>query len=344
MTASLKVCVFGAGGLAGGELLRLLLLHPHVGAITAQSRSRAGRPVHEVHRALRHLRPLSFKNLPLKEAVAAADVVFLALPHGESMSCMPELVALDPPCIVDLGGDFRLDDEEAFNLAYGEHSCFDLVESFTYGLPELFREQIKCSRRIANPGCFATAAELLLLPLAAKGLLPVRSGIFAVTGSSGSGILPKPGTHHPHRDGNFWAYKLLAHQHEPEITRILNSAGGSVVSPRLLPHSGPFVRGIHATSYFDREELKDLDLVQLYREYYLEQPFVEVIDDAVQVAEVAGSNYVHINLCVRGSELVLTLALDNLVKGAAGQAIQNMNLALGLPETAGLQHPGAFPC
>ncbi len=339
----LNIVVAGAGGMAGGELLRILLGHPACGRLTALSRSRADLPVHRVHPALRHAPPLTFSGGSVVDAATDADVIFLALPHGESMAFMPDLLAAAPGLVLDLAGDFRLDDRAAFESVYGPHACFELSSRFHYGLCEAGELPENVSA-IANPGCFATAAELLLLPLAELGKLPESVGVFAVTGSSGSGIRPKTGTHHPFRDGNFYAYKLLAHQHEPEIARALSPPGGKRAVVRLLAHSGPFVRGIHATALLPDPGIENESVADLYARRYAPHPFVTVLDEPPKLAEVAGTNHVHVHVSEKDGQAALTLALDNLVKGAAGQAVQNMNLALGLPETAGLEFGGIYPC
>lgn len=341
---ALHAVVIGAGGLVSGELLRLLSLHPVVGKITAVSKSQAGKAAHEVHPSLLHLPDIPLVNVAAEDAAKGADAVFFALPHGKSMHQMKRVLACDPRCVVDLAADFRLHDPEQFAADYEPHVCPQLLDRFAYGLPEAFGPNLRGSRFIANPGCFASAAQLALLPLAANKLLEGPTGVFAVTGSSGSGIRPKPTTHHPFRSGNLYAYKALAHQHEGEINQTLTELSGTPQSVRLLAHSGPFVRGIHATVYQNRPALADHDVPGLYQSYYQNAPFVAVLDRPPQVAEVAGTNFVHLFVAQSGPEIQIALTLDNLVKGAAGQAIQNMNLVLGLPETAGLNHPGAFPC
>ncbi len=345
MTAApLRVAVFGAAGLVGGELLRLLSLHPRVGALTAVSKSHAGKTASDVHKAMLHLPAVSLVDQAPVEAAAGADVVFCAMAHGESQAVMPALLASGARCVIDLGADFRLNDAAVFAKHYGEHTCPDLQACFVYGLPEAYRDRIRSARAIANPGCFATACQLLLLPLATAGKLPATLPVFAVTGSSGAGATPKSTTHHPFRSDNLFAYKMLAHQHEPEIDQTLTDLAHTPRRVRLLAHSGPFVRGIHATVYLHDPTLAEVDLAALFRDYYAPHPFVMVLKRAPEVAEVAGSNFVHIHVAQCGPEAELLLVLDNLVKGAAGQAIQNMNLALGFAEKDGLQHPGAYPC
>jgi N-acetyl-gamma-glutamyl-phosphate reductase common form len=341
----LHALVVGAGGLVGGELLRLLSLHPEIARITALSRSYAGRPAHEAHRSLRHLPRIEMVDKPAQEAAKDADIIFCALPHGQSQKIMEDLLSAAPPLIIDLAADFRLRDAAQFQKYYGTHCCPALAQKFTYGLPEHFGDALRQSRAIANPGCFATAAELLLLPLAIQRLLPPSTAVFAVTGSSGSGALPKASAHHPFRAENFFSYKMLAHQHEGEINQTLTKVAGEESRVRLLSHSGPFVRGIHATAYLAGPDFADLDVAALYRDTYDERcPFVAVLDEPPLVAEVAGTNFVHIHVAQQGDEIEIALAMDNLMKGAAGQAIQNMNLALGFDESAGLTNPGVFPC
>ncbi len=337
--------VIGAGGLAGGELLRLLYQHPQVENVLAISRSHANASLCSVHPSLRHLTKDCFRDLDPAQLAEQCKVLFLAMPHGQSNKLMKELTSYDSLKIIDLAADFRLSSQKEYADNYGEHHCFELTESFVYGLPEAFKPQIETTTRIANPGCFATAAELLLLPLANAGLLSFPVGVFAVTGSSGSGIHPKIGTHHPFRDGNFYAYKTLSHQHEPEINETLSRIAGHTVQSRLLSHSGPFVRGIAATAYLQNEQITSVDLPDLYNRFYNENaPFVHVLDQPPKLAEIAGTNHVHIHVAQKNDEVEIALVLDNLVKGAAGQAIQNMNLMLGLSETAGLHHTGAYPC
>lgn len=340
-----RVLVAGAGGLVGGELLRLLSLHPEVGRISALSKSQAGRPAHEAHRSLLHLQVIEMVDRPVEAAVKEADVVFCALPHGQSQKIMEVILAAGSPLVIDLAADFRLQNQALYSEYYGTHSCPGLTQHFTYGLPEFFADGLRQSRAIANPGCFATAAELLLLPLATRRLLPANTAVFAVTGSSGSGAVPKATAHHPFRDGNFFTYKMLGHRHEAEINQILSGIAGKNRQVRLLAHSGPFVRGIHATAYLASADFADVDVAQAFHDTYDERcPFITVLDRPPQVAEVAATNYVHVHVAQHDGEVEIALALDNLVKGAAGQAIQNMNLALGFAETAGLTFPGVFPC
>ncbi len=344
-TASLNVGVLGSGGMAGGELLRWLRLHPNVNDLHAISHTYAGQPLSDVHPAHRHLPPLVFESGDVAQWVEAVDVLFLALPHGMSQKHI-KADSLDKRArIIDLAADYRIRDLDLYQAVYGEHADFDLQPHFVYGLPEAFKPEICAARHVANPGCFATAAQLTLLPLAQAKLLPDHAAVTAVTGSTGSGNKPKATTHHPFRDGNYFAYSLLAHRHESEILQLARRFGNDGATLRLLTHSGPFVRGIHATLYAKDARFAELDLAALYRDAYGDDcPFVLVDDTPPQLAAVNGTNFVHLTALQKNDELVVTAVLDNLVKGAAGQAVQNMNLMLGLPETAGLEYPGAFPC
>ena len=340
----ITVTVVGAGGLVGGELLRLLHQHPKVEKVSAVSRSHQDQMLCEIHPSLRHLTEERFSDLNISQLAEWSDVFLLALPHGESHRLMEDLQEFPKLRVIDLAADFRLVSEQSYRKYYGDHCCYELQSEFVYGLPEAFKSQIASAKRVANPGCFATAAELLLLPLAAKQLLPPAMGVFAVTGSSGSGVHPTTNTHHPFRDGNFYAYKTLSHQHEPEINETLAAVAKHDTAIRLLAHSGPFVRGIAASAYIKNSFFDDIDLSDLYKSFYSETPFVHTLERPPKLAEIVGTNHVHLHVTQQGEEVELTIALDNLIKGAAGQAIQNMNLMLGWPETAGLRHTGAYPC
>lgn len=320
MTAAgdLRVAVIGAAGYVGGEALRLLLSHPAVGSVRAVSRSQPGRRLAELHPSLAHAPDLAF------EADAPeADVYFVAMGHGDSAAALSGLPA--DALVVDLAQDFRTD------------------PAWVYAICDPPGLEIRGARRVSAPGCFATATELALYPVAR--LLDGVPACFALTGSSGSGASPKRTTHHPVRAHNVFAYSLDGHRHEAEIAAQLTRWAGRPSTCRLLPHSGPFVRGIHATL---RASLREpaTDPVALYREAYAGRPFVRVLDAPPELSAVTGTNFAHVHAVARGDgrEIVATVVIDNLVKGAAGQAVQAMNLALGLPETAGLEFPGIYPC
>lgn len=316
----LRVAVIGAAGYVGGEVLRLILQHPRVGAVEAVSRSSPGRSLAEVHPALAHATSAHFV-----ERFDGADVVFCALGHGESTRELPALLEGRDPVVIDLAQDFRLD------------------PSWTYALCDPPGLAIEGRRRIAAPGCFATATELALYPLAA--ILDGVPASYAITGSSGAGASPKRTTHHPVRAHNLFAYALDGHRHEAEIGAQLTRWAGRPASCVLLPHSGPFVRGIHATVRARVTEPVPVPLA-LFRDAYAGRPFVRVTDAPPELSAVVGTNFAHLHAAARdgGREVIVTSVLDNLVKGAAGQAIQAMNRSLGLEETEGLAFTGIYPC
>ncbi|MCZ7586148.1 MAG: N-acetyl-gamma-glutamyl-phosphate reductase [Deltaproteobacteria bacterium] len=284
-----------------------------------------------------------FSNAEPAEAASRADVVFVALGHGESAHLMTSILEQAPRLVIDMAADFRLADEESYRRHYGAHPNFALAPRFVYGLSEARRDAVARAECVANPGCMATSAALALWPLAKEGLLPDDAAVFAVTGSSGAGGEPKPTTHHPFRASNLFVYKPLAHQHEAEIARVLSEDAGRDLHPRLIAHSGPFVRGIHAAAHLRSEEFKDRDVRALYADAYAREPFVTLRDEPPAVADAQGTNHAHLFVKQQGREVLVLCVIDNLGKGAAGQAVQNMNIALGLPETDGLGAPGFFP-
>lgn len=323
----LRAVVVGAAGYVGGETLRLLFGHPQIGGVRAISRSQAGKPLAELHPALAHVTHARFEELDAAAAARDADVVFFALGHGESTATMPAVLAVSPRLVVDLAQDFRLD------------------PAFVYALCDPPGLRLHGATAIAAPGCFATATLLALYPAVRAGLINGLPASFAITGSSGSGVIPKRTTHHPVRANNLFAYGLDGHRHEAEIAAQLARWSGPSSACRLIPHSGPFVRGIHATVRATLNSPVD-DAVALYRNAYEGRPFVRVCDEPPELSAVVGTNFAHLHAAVRdnGRELLVTCAIDNLVKGAAGQAVQAMNLALGFDETSGLDFPGIYPC
>lgn len=341
---ALRVAVIGAAGYVGGELLRLLMQHPEVAGIVATSRSKAGVPVGEVHPGLAPLTDVRFSGAAPGEAAREADVVFLALEHGESSKVAEELFAAEPRLVIDLAADFRVSDLELYSRFYGTHPTPALVPRFTYALADVLGAQLVGKTALAAPGCFATAAQLALYPLAKVGLDSMPS-LFGITGSSGAGIHPKPTTHHPARAHNLFAYSVLNHRHEAEILqRWREWTGEPTARARLMTHSGPFVRGIYLTLHVELN--KTTDLKALFAEAYRERPFVRLLDAPPELTHCLGSNYALIQATqsTDGREGQVMVAVDNLVKGAGGQAIQAMNLSLGLPEEMGLRFGGMFPC
>lgn len=349
----MDVAILGASGYGGGELLRLLLGHPRLQSVVGAARQHAGKPVADVHPHLRGLVDGAFVEAIdwVRLADSECPVLFAALPHGEFARRYEELEAAWEAAglsgrlsVVDLSGDFRLDDPAAFEQAYRmAHPCPQHLGRFVYGLSEWRRAALSGARRIANPGCFATAIQLGLLPLQSLGAqAPAWVAVSAITGSSGSGASASETTHHPSRAQDFRAYKVLAHQHEGEIRRTLAEQGGGL-DFALVPHSAPLVRGIFATLVFPAAELATADLKAAFASAYADARFVRLVNGTPRVAAVAGSNFADIAVGTGGGSATVMVAIDNLVKGMAGQAIQNLNLALGWPEDLGLRVAGLYP-
>ncbi|HEX8495135.1 MAG TPA: N-acetyl-gamma-glutamyl-phosphate reductase [Pyrinomonadaceae bacterium] len=340
----IKVGIFGGSGYGGAELLRLLLLHPHAEIELVTANEHAGKSVGEVHRNLYGLTDLRFTRAPEDlQSLGQLDCVFLALPHGQALEIVPQLPA--GLKAIDLSGDFRLRDSALFQEHYGrEHTAMDAQGKFVYGLTETNREAIKGARFISNPGCFATATVLGLAPLVANNLLAGRVVVDAKTGSSGSGAKPAANTHHPQRMNSFYAYKPFTHQHVPEIEQELRAVGDWSSELVFMTHSLPVARGIFASIYAEtKKELAIDEARNLFADFYRDSFFVRLVEGSPDINWVKTTNFCDIGLAVRGRQLVVFSALDNLVKGAAGQAVQNMNLMFGLDEKTGLLLTGSNP-
>jgi len=265
------------------------------------------------------------------------------LPHGQAMDIAPRLSSNLK--VIDLSGDFRLRDADVFAQHYGrEHTAMDAQSQFVYGLTETNREAIKTARRVANPGCFATATVLGLAPLVANDLLTCRVVVDAKTGSSGSGAKPAPNTHHPQRSNSFYAYKPFTHQHVPEIEQELKSVGDWTNELIFMTHSLPVSRGIFASIYTEtKREMTNTQMHELFADFYHDSFFVRLVEGSPDINWVKNTNFCDIGFAARGRQLVVFTAIDNLVKGAAGQAVQNMNLMFGLDEKTGLMFTGSNP-
>ena len=337
----IRVGIFGGSGYGGSELLRILLFHPQVELVFVTANEQAGKPVGEVHRNLNGLTELAFVKEP--EKLDGVECVFLALPHGQAMEIVPRL----PGSIkaIDLSGDFRLRDQAVFEKHYKQtHTAMSAQSDFVYGLTETNREAIRSARLIANPGCFATATLLGLAPLVAKSLLNGRVIVDAKTGSSGSGAKAAANTHHPQRMNSFYAYKPFTHQHVPEIEQELGHVGDWTNELVFMTHSLPVARGIFASIYAEtKREMTEAELRKIFADYYRDSFFVRLVQGSPDINWVKTTNFCDIGFAARGQQLVVFSAIDNLVKGAAGQAIQNMNLMFGLDETTGLKLVGTNP-
>ena len=347
----MKTAVVGGAGYIAGELLRLLMQHPQVSDCIATSRSQAGIPLGQVHPALAALSDARFTGLSAGEVAKGADVVFLCLEHGESSRIASQVFAAGPGLVVDLAADFRIHDPELYRIHYGTHPAPELISRFRYGLADIQRMELRGASAIAVPGCFATAAQLALFPLARAGL-DLAPSLFAITGSSGAGSQLKPTTHHASRAHNVFAYSVLAHRHEAEILQSWRQwTGRPAATARLMAHAGPFVRGIYLTLHaYVPSALLPGDgangVAGWFQEAYERRPFVRVLDAPPEITQAVGSNYalLHAAESADGRELQVSVAIDNLIKGGAGQAVQAMNLALGIDECAGLTATGIFPC
>lgn len=322
MTQKIKAGIVGGAGYTGGELLRLLLLHPAVEISFVLSRSHSGKPVADIHSDLAGETTLEFSG-----DVKQADVIFLCLGHGESKQWLNDNPLAAGTKVIDLSQDFRLQQNG---------------NGFVYGLPEMQREKISNANAIANPGCFATAIQLALLPLASQQLLQDDVHVTAATGSTGAGQSLSKTSHFTWRYGNHSAYKTLEHQHLAEIGQNVNALQPFDHDICFVPSRGAFTRGIHAVLY-TKTSLTTEEAVKRYADYYHTHPFVHVTANAPDVKQVVNTNKCLLHVEVLKGRIVITSVIDNLLKGASGQALQNMNLMFGLEETTGLRlKPSAY--
>jgi N-acetyl-gamma-glutamyl-phosphate reductase len=312
-----KIGIIGGAGYTAGEMLRVALNHPEIELGWVHSKSSAGAPLCSVHEDLIGETDQEFTDDHQQDA----DVVFLCLGHGDAKQWLEANEPKGSPVIIDLSQDYRIEGKG---------------NDFVYGLPEMNREQIRTARRIANPGCFATGIQLALLPLAAAGELKSDLHINAITGSTGAGQRPSPTTHFSWRNNNVSVYKAFAHQHLREIGQSLRRLQpGFANKLNFIPVRGNFSRGILASSYLTTK-LSGTEARSIYRDYYRTHPFVHLSGQNINVKQVVNTNKCVVHVEKYDDKLLIVSAIDNLVKGASGQALQNMNLACGLPETAGL--------
>ena len=340
----IKAAIFGASGYGGSELLRILLLHPNADIVLATANEHAGKPVASVHRNLQGFTDLRFAGAPADiSEIENVDVAFFALPHGQALNLIPKLGG--GVAVIDLSGDFRIEDRDVFKQFYKlDHTATELQREFVYGLTETNRETIKTASLIANPGCFATATLLALAPMVKSGLLTGKIVVDAKTGSSGSGAKPAPNTHHPQRMNSFYAYKPFTHQHVPEIEQHLRGLGEFPNDFVFMTHSLPVSRGIFASCYLETKlNITNEDLRNLYANFYKDAFFVRIVDGSPDINWVKNTNFCDIAAHSNGRQIAVFSAIDNLVKGAAGQAVQNMNLMFGLDERTGLLFTGSNP-
>ena len=324
----INVGIIGGSGYTAGELIRILMFHPNVTLNFVYSTTNAGKPLSVAHHDLLGDIEMNFTDT----INPSVNVVFLCLGHGKSKAFLENNKFESHTKIIDLGNDFRLTYDQNFD-----------GKSFVYGLPELNKSQIKNANYIANPGCFATAIQLALLPLAKNNLLNNDVHINATTGSTGAGISPSETTHFSWRSNNMSHYKAFNHQHLGEINQSVNQLQSNYKNELIfVPNRGDFARGIFATLYTTVEESLE-DIVAKYEEFYKDEPFVTVTTTNINMKQVVQTNKCIISLMKNGNRLLVTSIIDNLVKGASGQAIQNMNLMFGLEESTGLHlKPSGF--
>ena len=343
-----RIAVVGASGYTGAELLRLLARHPEAELTCVTSRQYAGRPVAEIFPSLQGGLDLRFDDVNPAEVAGRADLVFTAVPHQTAMDMVPEL--LDAGCrVVDLSADFRLRDVSVYEAWYQAHTSSDLLGEAVYGLPELFRDQIPAARLVANPGCYPTSIALALTPLLeTKKIDPATIIVDSKSGTSGAGRAAKLDTIFCEVNEGFKAYGLPRHRHTPEIEQTLSLVSGAAVTVSFTPHLLPVNRGILGTCHASLSGAYTRDeLYALYLDRYAGETFVRILGQGLlpNISQVTGSNFCDIGLAVddRTGRVIVIAVLDNLVKGAAGQALQNMNLMLGLPEQTGLLMSPVFP-
>ena len=328
MNKKIRVAIAGGTGYTGGELFRILLNHPAVEIVAATTTSSEGTPVASVHRDL-----IGETDLCFGKELNDPDVIFLCLGHGISRQFV-DTHEIKPECrIIDLGNDFRLDGDYA-----GRH--------FVYGLCESARDSVRKAHDVANPGCFATAIQLATLPLAAAGLIVDEIHVTAITGSTGAGKKPGETTHFSYRSDNISIYKLFSHQHLAEIRQNLARVAEQALNPvvNFVPLRGDFARGIFASVYTRAVEgVSEEDYRKIFEDYYAQSPFVFHSAEGISMKEVVNTNKGLVHVEIHEGYVHIASAIDNLVKGAAGQAVQNMNLMFGLPEDTGLRlKPSAF--
>lgn len=341
----IKVGIAGGTGYSGVELLRLLALHPKVAIHAVTSRSDAGTPVSSMFPSLRGFVDVPFTH-PDQSDLGSCDVVFFATPNGVAMQQTRGLLDAGVK-VIDLAADFRLQDIATWEKWYGmTHACPDLVAEAVYGLPEVNRKQIKTARLVANPGCYPTAVQLGFAPLLESGAVdPHRLIADAKSGVSGAGRKAAVSSLFAEASDNFKAYGVPGHRHLPEIRQGLGRIAGKEVGLTFVPHLTPMVRGIHATLY--GQISRETDLQALFEQYYENEPFVDVMPQGSMpdTRSVRGANYCRIAVHrPQGGDTVVVLSvIDNLVKGAAGQAVQNMNIMFGFPESTGLNNVPLLP-
>jgi len=344
----MKVAIFGASGYTGQELIRILSGHPQVELVAVTSRRFAGQPVTDIFPSLRGLTSLKYQNAAPSDIAGICDVVFLALPHGVSMEVAPVFIAAGKK-VIDLSADYRLRDAGTYEKWYAQHSSAGILKDAVYGIPELYREKIKKTSLVANPGCYPTSIILGMAPALQNRLLDVNTIIAdSASGVSGAGREPQTGSLFCEVDGGFKAYKVGKHRHTPEIEQELNYLAGEKFAISFTPHLLPVKRGILSTIYAGlKKDITAAELYSLYSSFYAGERFIRICPPCSfpDISSVCGANYCDIGLAVdpRTKRAIIISAIDNLLKGAAGQAVQNMNIICNWREDTGLQMAPLYP-
>jgi len=333
----IRVAIIGASGYTGAESIRIILQHSEAELVYLTALPEECGAAGQVFPQFAGRCDLQIEPLDFDKLKGTADVALCCLPHKVSMGFVPKLLDAGLK-VIDFSADYRLKNTAVYEKYYVKHTDTANLQKAVYGLPELFRKQIKGAELIANPGCYPTGALLAVAPLLKKGLVETDSIIVnAVTGVSGAGRNPSDKFHFPNMNENIFAYGIGSHRHMPEMEQVAGEIAGCDVQMLFQPHAGPFDRGILSTIYCQpKGKISSEQLSKLYNDFYAGEPFVQICDSAPAVKDVAGTNYCHIFVtCAKGKILVFS-AIDNLVKGASGQAVQNMNIIFGLEETLGL--------
>ncbi len=333
-----RVAIIGASGYTGTESIQILLQHSEAELTYLTALPEECGAVEDVFPQFKGRCTLPIEPLDIDKLSDLADVALCCLPHKVSMGFVPKLLDAGLK-VIDFSADYRIKDVAVYEKYYVKHTDTENLKHAAFGLPELFREQIKGAKLVANPGCYPTGASLAIAPLLKENLIETESVIVnAVTGTSGAGMKPSSKFHFPNMNENFFPYGIGNHRHMPEIEQIASDVAGKKVTVLFQPHVGPFDRGILSTVYCQpKKNLSNEELSKLYKDFYADEPFVQICNDAPAVKDVAGTNYCHIFVtCVKG-KVVCFSAIDNLVKGASGQAIQNMNIIFELEESLGLK-------
>ncbi len=334
----IRVAIIGASGYTGAESIRIILRHSEAELTYLTALPEECGAVEDVFPQFKGRCKMQIEPLDLDKLAGLADVALCCLPHKVSMGFVPKLLDAGLK-VIDFSADYRLKDVTVYEKYYVKHTDTENLKHAVFGLPELFRDRIKNATLVANPGCYPTGASLAIAPLLKDDLIETDSVIVnSITGTSGAGNKPSIDFHYPNMNENLFPYGIGTHRHMPEIEQIASDVAGKNVTVLFQPHVGPFDRGILSTVYCQpKQKLSNDGLSQLYLDFYADEPFVHILSDAPAVKNVAGTNYCHIYPTLVKGRIVSFSAIDNLVKGASGQAIQNMNIIFGLEETIGLE-------